>query len=111
STGVLAMKMPLRPPMTNIDTKPSANSIGTLNCNPPPHTVPSQLNVLIAEGTAMTMVVTVKAMPSFGFIPLTNMWWPYTIQDRNAMPIMENAMAWERKIGLGEHTRRISGGL
>ena len=60
----------------------------------PPHSVPSQLNVLIADGTAMTIVVTMKVMPSVGFMPLRNMWWPQTIQDRNAMPIIENTMAW-----------------
>ena len=47
----------------------------------PPHSVPSQLNVLMAEGTAMTIVVTMKAVPSAGFMPLRNMWWPQTIQD------------------------------
>jgi hypothetical protein len=31
---------------------------------------------LDAEGTAMIIVVTVKAIPSAGFMPLTNMWWP-----------------------------------
>ena len=41
-----------------------------------PHSVPSQLNVLMAEGTAMIIVVTVKAIPSAGLMPLTNMWWP-----------------------------------
>ena len=61
----------------------------------PPHSVPSQLNVLMAEGTAMIIVVIMKAMPQGrDSCPLTNMWWPYTIQDRKAMAIMEKAMAW-----------------
>src|SRR5919201_566267 len=64
STGVLAMKMPLRPPITNIDTNARALSIGTGKEMRPPHRVPSQLNVLMAEGTAMIIVVTMKAMPS-----------------------------------------------
>src|SRR5262245_51309899 len=93
STGVEAMKIPDSPPITNIDTKASALSIGTVNRMFPPHSVPSQLNVLMAEGTAITMVVIMKDVPSAGFIPLTNMWWPYTIQDRKAMPIIENAIA------------------
>src|SRR5205823_2397728 len=49
STGVLAMKMPESPPMTNMDTKATAFSIGTVNWMRPPHSVPSQLNVLMAE--------------------------------------------------------------
>ena len=42
----------------------------------PPHSVPSQLNDLIADGTAMTIVVSMKDVPSAGFMPLTNMWCP-----------------------------------
>ena len=67
--------MPESPPMTNIDTKASAFSIGTVNWIRPPHSVPSQLNVLMAEGTAMIIVVTMKPSRA-GFMPLTNMWWP-----------------------------------
>ena len=59
----------------------------------PPHSVPSQLNVLIAEGTAMTIVVIMNAMPSVGFMPDWNMWWPHTIQLRKAMAIIEYAIA------------------
>ncbi len=76
STGVEAMKMPESPPMTNIETNASELSIGTVNWIRAPHKVPSQLNVLMAEGTAMIIVVTVKAIPSAGLMPLTNMWWP-----------------------------------
>ena len=42
----------------------------------PPQSVPSQLNVLMADGTAMTIVVSMNDVPSAGFMPLTNMWWP-----------------------------------
>ena len=59
----------------------------------PPHSVPSQLKVLIADGTAMTIVEIMNAMPRVGFMPLWNMWWPQTIQLRKAMAIIENAMA------------------
>jgi hypothetical protein len=40
----------------------------------PPQTVPIQLNVLIAEGTAITIVENEKVAESTMFIPLTNMW-------------------------------------
>src|SRR5258705_9125217 len=93
STGVDAMNMPERPPITNMATKPRANNIGTLKWMSPPHNVPSQLKVLMADGTAMTIVEIMKLVPRVGFMPLWNMWWPQTIQPRNAMPIIENAIA------------------
>ena len=39
----------------------------------PPHSVPSQLKVLMADGTPMTIVVIMKLVPSVGFMPLWNM--------------------------------------
>ncbi len=38
----------------------------------PPHSVPSQLKTLIADGTAITIVVIMNAVPSNGFMPLMN---------------------------------------
>src|SRR5215471_10300331 len=86
STGVDAMKTPDSPPMTNIDTKDSAFNIGVVKWTSPPHTVPSQLNVLIAEGTAMTIVEIMNVVPSNGFMPLWNMWWPQTMNPSPAIP-------------------------
>src|SRR5207245_10553600 len=83
STGVAAMWIPDSPPITNIATNAVALSIGTWNCRLPRHIVPIQLNTLTAEGTAMIRVDTMNDEPSVGFIPLTNMWWPHTIQPRN----------------------------
>ena len=54
------MKMPDSPPMTNIETNASAFSIGVVKWMLPPHSVPSQLNVLMAEGTAIIIVETMK---------------------------------------------------
>ena len=51
-----ARNRPDNPPLTNSETNPSAYSMGTLKRICPPHSVPSQLNVLIAEGTPMDMV-------------------------------------------------------
>ena len=50
STGC-ARNGPLKPPETNSETKPMANSIGVWNRMRPLYSVPSQLNVLMAEGT------------------------------------------------------------
>ena len=85
--------MPLKPPMTNMETKARAKSIGVVNSIDPRHTVPIQLNVLIAEGTAMIMVDTEKAAPRVRFIPLTNMWWPQTTKPRNPMATMAQTIA------------------
>ena len=89
STGVEAMKMPESPPMTNIETKDSAFSIGVVKWMLPPHSVPSQLNVLMADGTAMTIVEIMNVVPRIGFMPLWNMWWPQTMKPRPAMPMIE----------------------
>src|SRR5262245_27399869 len=108
STGVEAMNTPERPPMTNIETNEIAISIGVVKRMFPPHTVPSQLNVLIADGTAMTIVEIMNDVPRMGFMPLWNTWWPHTIHPRPAMPSIEYAMARYPKIGLREKTGRIS---
>src|SRR4029453_5903566 len=111
STGVEAMNTPERPPMTNIDTNEIAISIGVVNRMFPPQTVPSQLNVLIADGPAMTIAENMNNVPRMGFMPLWNMWWPHTIQPRPAIPSIESAIPRYPKIGLRDKTRRISGGL
>jgi len=41
----------------------------------PPHG-PQPVEGLIAEGTAITTVDIMKAVPNVGFIPLVNIWWP-----------------------------------
>ena len=67
------MNTPLSPPITNMLTNASALSIGTVKRMLPRQTVPSQLNVLIALGTAMNIVLTAKVVPSVGFMPLWTM--------------------------------------
>src|ERR1700693_3427410 len=108
STGVEAMKIPDSPPMTNIATNETAFSIGVVKWMLPPQSVPSQLNVLMAEGTAITIVEIMKVVPSSGFMPLWNMWWPQTMNPSPAMPNIEYAIARYPKIGLREKTGRIS---
>src|SRR5512135_1083200 len=108
STGVEAMNTPESPPMTNIATKLRAFSIGVVKWMSPRHSVPSQLNVLMAEGTAMTIVEIMNVVPSSGFMPLWNMWWPQTMNPRPAMPHIEYAIARYPKIGLRAKTGRIS---
>ena len=89
STGVAAMKMPDRPPMMNIDTKDRAKSIDVVNWILPPQTVPSQLKVFTALGSAIIIVETMKVIPRAGFMPDMNIWWPQTIKPRPAIPATE----------------------
>ena len=89
SVGTDAMNTPLSPPTMNIVTNPMQLSITVLNCRRPPHIVPIQLNVLIAEGREIMIVATMKVMPSAGFMPLVNMWCPQTMKPRPAMAASE----------------------
>ena len=67
------MKIPDSPPMMNIDTNDRANSMAVVKRMLPPHTVPSQLKVLMALGSAIIIVETMKVMPRAGFMPDMNM--------------------------------------
>ncbi len=93
STGVEAMKMPLNPPMTNMLTNASEKHIGVVNRIEPFQIVPIQLNTLMAEGTAMTIVESENAAESTMFMPETNMWWPHTMKPRKPMAMIENTIA------------------
>src|SRR5262245_29514925 len=73
-----ASQMPERPPLMNSEITPMAHNIGVVNRMRECQSVASQLKVFTAEGTAMRMVNTAKAMPRCGFMPLMNMWWPHT---------------------------------
>ena len=70
--------MPERPPMTNMDMKPTAQSIGVLNWIRPSHKVASQLKTLMPVGTAISSVVIIIGMRNQGAIPATNMWCAHT---------------------------------
>src|SRR6202049_2243034 len=82
STGAAAMGIPLRPPITNIDTNAKAKHIAVVYRMEPPQTVPIQLNVLIADGTAITIVENENVAESRVLITLTNMWCPQTINPK-----------------------------
>src|SRR4029077_13994160 len=84
---------PLMPPDTNKETNPMANNIGDAKRMRPPHNVPNQLKVLIAEGTPIAMVMIEKAKAEYGLMPLMNMWCPQTMKPRNPMPMMAYTMA------------------
>ncbi len=47
----------------------------------------------------MSIVEIMNVMPSVGFMPLWNMWWPQTIQPRNAIAMMAYTIEWYPKTG------------
>jgi hypothetical protein len=68
-----ARKKPLTPPLTNIETKPSANSEAELMRNLEPYRLPIHINTMMVAGMVMTSVGKENASEENGFIPLTNM--------------------------------------
>ena len=108
STGVAAMKRPLRPPMIKSATKEIANSIGEVSRMEPRHIVASQLKTFTPDGNAMSIVVIMNIVPSGAAMPLTNMWWPQTMKPRPMIEHIEAAMTPYPKIGFREKVAMIS---
>src|SRR5579871_5195992 len=104
----MARKRPLRPPVTKTETKPIANSMAVVKWMRPCQSVVHQLNVLIADGMAMMAVDAMKAAPSRGCMPLTNMWWPQTRKLRNPIAESDSTMALYPKIGLRANAEMTS---
>ncbi len=73
SSSGCARNGPLIPPETKSETNPMANNMGDEKRIRPPHKVPSQLKVFMAEGTPIPMVMMEKAKAVYGLIPLMNM--------------------------------------
>src|ERR671935_420511 len=92
SIGTAARKIPDRPPITNIETKPSANSIGVQNLMRPSHKVANQENTLMPVGTAITIDVTIIGMRSHDAMPATNMWCAQTEKPRMRMAMSDKAI-------------------
>ena len=93
SIGTDARKIPESPPSTNMEMKPSANSIGVRKCSFPSHIVASQEKILIPVGTAMIIDVTIIGTRSQGAMPATNMWWAQTEKPSTRIPISERAIS------------------
>src|SRR6266508_4728700 len=74
SIGTAPSMTPERPPITNIETKPRAKSMGVDKFSRPSHVVASQEKTLIPVGTAISSVVTIIGTRSHGAMPETNMW-------------------------------------
>ena len=69
SIGTAPSKIPERPPITNIDTKPSAHNIGVDKFSRPSQVVASQEKTLIPVGTAISSVVIIIGTRSHEAMP------------------------------------------
>jgi len=85
SIGAMAQISPVKPPIVNTKMKPVANSIGVSNVIAPRHIVATQLNTFTPVGTAISIVAYMKnSWPAAG-MPVANMWWAHTANDRIAI--------------------------
>jgi hypothetical protein len=92
SIGTAPRKIPDRPPITNIVTKPIAQSIGVLTQIRPSHVVASHEKTLIPVGTAISSVVIIIGTRSQFAIPDTNMWCAHTVKPSTTMASSEKAI-------------------
>src|SRR5436190_20029571 len=104
----LPKNIPVKPPEMNKLTKPMENKAPGVNRILPLHNVVSQLNTLIAEGTAISNVSKTKTDPRNGFSPVTNMWCAHTRNARIAMANNDPNIAMYPKMGFLELTESIS---
>ena len=81
--------MPERPPIMNIQRKPSANIIGVRIVRWPPQRVPIQLKIFTPVGTAIAIVMRAKAAVATVPMPVVNMWWLQTPKPRKPMEAPE----------------------
>ena len=87
------MKTPSTPPIRNISTKATANSIAAVYLIDPPHRVASQFSTFTPEGTAIRAVVPMKNSCSASGRPVVNMWCAKTMKPSTPIAAMEKAMA------------------
>src|SRR5881397_3838672 len=78
--------------MTNIVTKPIAKSIGALSSIAPPHIVAIQLKILMPLGTAIASVITMNGRRAEIEMPVVNMWWTQTPNERNPIATVDRAI-------------------
>ena len=71
----------------------TANKVDGTNLILPLHKVVSQLNTLMAEGTAINKVSNTKKAPRNGFNPVTNIWCAQTRKARMAIANKEPTIA------------------
>ena len=99
---------PENPPIENRNKKAIANSIGGSKDSEPRHMVAVQLKTFTPVGTAISMVDIMKNNCAAMGIPSTNMWWPHTMNDKNAIEAMAYIIDVAPNRGFRENVGRIS---
>src|SRR5436305_8121496 len=93
STGNVARKMPVMPPMTNTKMKPAAKYSEAVVTIEPRHSVATQLNTLTPVGTPIRNELSMKNPSTTIGTGEANMWWAHTSVARNAITAVEAAIA------------------
>ena len=88
SIDELARTTPVRPPIVNRKTNPSAHRQAALYVIRVPYNVASHLKILVPVGTAMIIVVDVKYARVSTSIPTVNMWCAHTTNPNNPIVII-----------------------
>src|SRR5437879_12286594 len=92
--------------MTNIVTKPIAKSIGALSSIAPPHIVAIQLKILMPLGTAIARGMTMNGRRAETEMPVVNMWWTHTPNERTPGGTVDRPRAMHQQIAW-----RLTGGI
>src|SRR3954447_1757752 len=95
-----ASRIPLSPPVMNVEMKARQNIIAVVKWSLPPQIVASQSTVVMVAGREMMMVGIENRNPANGLIPLTNMWCPQTTKLRMPMASMHPTTNLYPAIGL-----------
>src|SRR5438094_930271 len=100
SIGTAPSMIPERPPITNMETNPSANNIGVVRWMRPSQVVANHEKTLIPVGTAIRSVVTIIGTRSQVAMPETNMWFAQTSSGmrQNVIPGARMVMIVTRKL-------------
>ena len=85
SIDELARTTPVRPPIVNRKTNPSAHKQAALYV---PYNVASHLKILIPVGTMMIIVADIKYARVSMSIPTVNMWCAHTTNSSNPIAII-----------------------
>ncbi len=93
SIGTAPSITPESPPIRNMETKPSAQSMGVRRCSFPSQSVASQLKTFTPVGTAISSVVIIIGTRRYGAIPETNMWCAHTEKPSTRIAISETAIS------------------
>ena len=93
STGKTARNTPEMPPITNSAMNPTQNSSGVRSSIVPRHSVAIQLNTFTPVGTAIVSELSITKMRIASGIGAVNMWCAHVRKARNAIAIVEAAIA------------------